>query len=305
MLNPDVIPSPHKARVLFDKAQNFVSAFLVEITAIRKQIGDDDKFASWCFNDLQIGVSAITRLADALDKVDAEIAKRALVGARAAEEAQLAAQRREREAAAAADRKRRDDEKAAAAAEKARKEQDAKKQERRDKGKKHRATDKGKEAKRKNNAGWKAKLAGEKKAALLDLAASINNGNIVPFPISATSATQEDLVKEIKQSEQLMHAGRDQWIIGAVRFAAALCEARRRYPAHLKFSNWLDENNIKLDSHDRAALLNLGLNPPAMAVLLADTDRTSFKHIWRDTEHKLTELNAAKQRRYGHVDKTP
>jgi hypothetical protein len=85
--------NPHRARVLWDKWQNFFSAFFTEIGNIRKEIGNDREFAKWCFNDLHIPVATIARVADVLARVDAEKTKHELAVVRAAERSQKGKER--------------------------------------------------------------------------------------------------------------------------------------------------------------------------------------------------------------------
>jgi hypothetical protein len=180
---------------------------------------------------------------------------------------------------AAAERKRKDEEKAAAAAEKARNEELEK--QRRD------AADKvarKQTSKRKNNAGWKQKQREELKASL----AKVTGTNIVPFRDPAlVEKSEPQLVKQIKAALTRRDQSRVDWIDASVELAGLLCEARARYPADQKFSHWLDEHEIVLSDHDRAALLKLGQNLEAMRVILDRTDSVSYQHIWRDVQKQI------------------
>jgi hypothetical protein len=87
-------PSPNKAFVLFTKMQNMGSAFFAELDIVRKSLGNDREFAKWCATDLGLPLSAITRMADVLQRVDAERTKHELASARAAERTQKAERRK-------------------------------------------------------------------------------------------------------------------------------------------------------------------------------------------------------------------
>jgi len=241
-------------------------------------MGDDRAFARWCFDDLHIPLGAITRITDVLAATDAAIAKADLAAARAAEQELKRKQRNEREAFAAAERKRKADEKAAAAAEKARQaelERQAMKEAKK------------KASKQKNNAGWKRKQREETKVALATLANAVSGNNIVPFTPTPIAKTEDELVIQIKTALARRDKSREEWIDASVDLAGLLCEARARYPAHQKFSDWLDKHDIEIKPDDRAALLNLGLDMRAMRIILQQTDRTSYRYIWNEAKLQI------------------
>jgi hypothetical protein len=283
-------PSPDTAFVLWNKMQNYAAAFLSEIAAVRTQLGDDRSFANWCFNDLHIPLATITRVTDVLQRVDAERNKRELAAARAAEEAQRAQTSAARKAALEADRQRRAEEKAAAAAEKARLAELDKQQ---------RALEKKKASKKKNNKGYREKQRRDQREAFAALAAATEapaGNTVVPFRNSPMAAkTEAELVREIKAAIKRRDASREQWIDASVELGGLLVEARSRYPADQKFSNWLKDNNIDLNPQDRAALLHLGLDMKAMRIILQQTDRTNYRRIWDDVKPQITGNPSAPQ----------
>jgi hypothetical protein len=73
------------------------SAFFAEIADVRKQIGDDAAFARWCWDELHLGLTVITRVSDVLTIVDAAKVKTELASARAAEQEQKRKERQQRE----------------------------------------------------------------------------------------------------------------------------------------------------------------------------------------------------------------
>jgi flagellar biosynthesis GTPase FlhF len=282
------LPNPDRAKVLWSKGQNFFSAFFAELQNVRKEIGNDAMFSKWCWDELHLGLMAITRVADVLSVVDAAKAKAELATTRAAEQEQKRKEREQREAFAAADRKRKEEEKAAAAAEKARNEELEKQRQK--------AADKHARkvaSKQKNNAGFKAKQRQDKKAALVKLAES-SGQNIVPFVAKPVEISEDDLVRQIKTAIANLEAAngeiaaaRSKWIDMSVVLAGLLVDARSRYPANLKFSEWLNQNDIKISVQDRAALLSLGLDMQAMRVILEQTERTSYRQIWEEVRLQI------------------
>jgi hypothetical protein len=276
-------PDPTRAGVLWTKGQNFFAAFFAEIGNVRQQIGNEALFARWCIDDLHIPISVITQVSDVLSRVDAAKAKAELASAKAAEQEQRRKEKEEREAMLAAERKRKDEEKAEAAAEKARK-AEIERQQKEAEEKKRRETKKN----RKKNKTWKEKERANLKQALAELAGTEKTQNVVVFQNPQTPQKSEDqLAGEIMDAWKRREISRAAWIDASVELAGLLCEARARYPAHQRFNGWLEQHNIPIDIHDRAALLKLGQNVKAMRVILQQTDRTSYRYIWQDTERRI------------------
>jgi cobalamin biosynthesis Mg chelatase CobN len=81
-----------RMRVLWTKGRNMFSAFFAEIETVRRQIGDDELFASWCFFQLHIDVATQSDMAVALKKDDTARVRRDLAAARQAEKDRLTAE---------------------------------------------------------------------------------------------------------------------------------------------------------------------------------------------------------------------
>jgi hypothetical protein len=283
------MPDANKAKVLWAKSQNMIQAFLREIEYARAEIGNDQEFSNWCYNELSLSVLTITRVADILNRVDAAKAKQDLANARAAEEAEKARQRRERLAIEEAERKQREEAKAAAAAEqaaqKAREQEQAKKERK-------------KTSKQKNNAGWKKKLRSERREALRNLAqaAAAGGGRDVVLkskndPDIDNRISEADIVKWIKAAIDRCEQSRKEWIEASVDLALLLCEARARFPANQKFANWLDHHKIDISVKDRAALLQLGVSDrKSLLIIFTQTDRTSYQYIWNDVQAQVAAI---------------
>lgn len=276
-------PDPNKARVLWTKGQNFFSAFFAELAELRKQIGDDAEFARWCLYDLHVPLVAINRVSEVLTVVDAAIVKANLASVRAAEAAEKRREREQREAYAAAERKRKEQQKAAEVAEKAR-QQELERQ----RLKAEATARRKKQEKKRNNKGYRQLENRKYNAALAQFAGT----NVVPFEDQkavkqVVEKTETQLAKLIKAAIVRAEKAMEDWVEAQVELAVLLCEARRRYPADQRFAQWLDENDIRLNTNDRAALLKLGQNPDAMRMILQRSHRRSVQLIWQDTKKQL------------------
>jgi hypothetical protein len=84
-------PNPDKLKVLWQKGRNYYASFFVELADARKQIGNDDEFASWCVTELHIGLERLIKTSNLLRKDDAAKVKQDLASAREAERQRKAA----------------------------------------------------------------------------------------------------------------------------------------------------------------------------------------------------------------------
>jgi hypothetical protein len=65
--------------------------------------------------------------------------------------------------------------------------------------------------------------------------------------------------------------------------AAALAEARGRFPADRQFSHWIVDVGLEDINHqDRAALINMAADLTTARRILEETKRLSWRHIWED-----------------------
>jgi hypothetical protein len=65
--------------------------------------------------------------------------------------------------------------------------------------------------------------------------------------------------------------------------AAALAEARARFPADQEFSIWIAQHELDyVGSHDRAALISMGNSLEVSREVLQETRRTSLRLIWSE-----------------------
>jgi hypothetical protein len=244
-------PNPDKLKVLWQKGRNYFSSFFVELGAVRKEVGNDKEFASWCIPDLRIGVDVLSNMSRVLKKADAEIVRRELSDARAAD-------RDTRRAKRLADRKAREEEKARIAIEKAQA-KEADKKTRKQKSDK----DRRKRKKQEQLEAYKASVR------------SNGNGNG-----AVVVKDDDELAARIKEAEARRHGARLEWIEASLDLAGLLYQARNRYKSDNEFGDWLDRYEINIGHTDRAALVNLGCNLQAMRKLLNETESTSYRRIW-------------------------
>jgi hypothetical protein len=80
-----------RMRVMWNKGRNMFSAFFTEIESVRRQIGNDELFATWCFFQLRIDVATQSDVAVALRRDDAARVRNDLAAAKQAEKDQRAA----------------------------------------------------------------------------------------------------------------------------------------------------------------------------------------------------------------------
>lgn len=263
-----------RLKVLWKKGQNFFASFFAEISNVRKAINNEATFIQWCSEDLGLPLITLTRISDVLTLADAARVKAELARAKAVEQQQRRRDREYQHLIAAQERKRKEDEKAAAAAAAARQLEQKKVA---DKLARKQAS------KRKNNAGWKAKQREEKRAAL----AKFRGANIALSVVKFSAITEDELATRIKTAiGKIANANTDR-IEWSIELAGLMVEARALYPAHQRFNQWLDKHNIQMDAHDRAALLNLGLDLQAMRTIMQQTNKTSFRHIWEDVKLQI------------------
>jgi hypothetical protein len=92
----DLVPADeiNRMRVSWKKGRQMFESFFTQLDAVRKQIGDDERFAHWTFDQLKIGVGRAREVAAILHKDDAKRVKEELRRAKDAEQAQRYAERK-------------------------------------------------------------------------------------------------------------------------------------------------------------------------------------------------------------------
>jgi hypothetical protein len=103
-------------------------------------------------------------------------------------------------------------------------------------------------------------------------------GDIVQLPTSL-----ENLAISIRAAFKRTEQGRAEWIEGTIELAAALAEARGRFPGNREFSHWVVDAGLEDINHqDRAALISMARDIPAARRMLEETKRTSWRVIWEE-----------------------
>jgi hypothetical protein len=249
-------PDPDKLRVLWQKGRNYFTSFFIELENIRREIGNDKEFASWCFMDFHVGLDALVGVSDVLKATDAKIIKRELATALELEKEERKAKREEEKAR-----------KAQAAAEKAQKQVQKKKEA-------------SHERKKERDRKYRKKKKEEVQALWVNSVPQ-GNGHDLEY------INDEMLITEIKKAMSNLGKSRQEWIEASIELASRLCQAKNKYPGKNEFGDWLRHHEIGLDEHDRIALLNLGKNLAAMRLALSKTKRNSYQLIWRDVKNEL------------------
>jgi hypothetical protein len=248
-------PNPDKLKVLWQKGRNYFSSFYVELGDARNEIRDDKKFASWCVTDLRIGLDTLTSVSKVLKKADADVVKRELANARDAD-------RTERRAKKAAERKEREEERARQAIEKAQKKEEMRRN-------------------RKQQAQKKYRKRKKDEQLALYAASAKPNGN-------AVTISDAGLDNFVVDAYSRRNASRQQWIDASIDLAIGLRQGRIKYPANPAFGEWLGQLGIDIAKDDQAALLNMATNLDAMRQILNQTERSSYRYIWKEAQIKLS-----------------
>jgi len=82
-----------RVKILWKKGSNMFQSFFTEVDTIRRQIGNDELFASWCFWQLHIDVATMKKMTAALRDADSERVKQDLAEAAKAERERVTAER--------------------------------------------------------------------------------------------------------------------------------------------------------------------------------------------------------------------
>jgi hypothetical protein len=97
----DLKDQAHRLRVLWKSGRDKYSSFYAVLGEVRKEIGDDRAFASWCVTDLRISVDTIANARNLLRKIDANKVKADLAAAKLAEREQKRAEQQQKRQARA------------------------------------------------------------------------------------------------------------------------------------------------------------------------------------------------------------
>jgi hypothetical protein len=101
--------------------------------------------------------------------------------------------------------------------------------------------------------------------------------------ISHPKVILDGLADRIRVAFVRTEQGRAEWIEGTLELAAALAEARARFPSDLAFSHWLVDNELEhIGKNDRGALINIAIHTEISRRLLQETQRFSWRLIWEE-----------------------
>jgi hypothetical protein len=97
--------------------------------------------------------------------------------------------------------------------------------------------------------------------------------NVIDMPTSMSV-----LAERIKAAYGRIEDGKKEWIDGTLELAAALDEARARFPSDTDFGVWLVQNELDwLGKDDRAALLGMANELDLTRIVLEETKRTCLR----------------------------
>ncbi len=88
---------------------------------------------------------------------------------------------------------------------------------------------------------------------------------------------------KIQTGLKRMKDGHNLWIAGTLELIKIFDDARKRLGSDQAFGKWLTDNGYgedRITRHDRSALLNMALNLNITYLALAQTHRSSWRHIW-------------------------
>jgi hypothetical protein len=259
----DLNDQANRLRALWKSGRDKYASFFTTLEEVRAEIGDN-ALQAWCAQSLQISLSTIAETRKVLIKVDADIVKRNLAAAVAAEKAET---RNAREAK----RKQREDEAHARNLAKEKRAQELEEEKLRTEEKKS-AVDQAK-TKRKTTKRRKHMAA--------------------EFTEELASANLNDLSERFKSAEAHCRHGINEWIEGSIAKAIILATARELLVADQDFGAWCDDL-INLGKTDRAALVSLGrLGESKLRELFKATDSRSYELIWRRYKPELRVLEGS------------
>jgi hypothetical protein len=99
--------------------------------------------------------------------------------------------------------------------------------------------------------------------------------------MSTDTKDLDALAERIRGAHLRAVTGRKEWVEATLELAAALAEARAKFPSDQKFSAWLREKKISdLDANARVALIKIGQNVEKARPALEATARRSRRMFW-------------------------
>jgi hypothetical protein len=91
------------------------------------------------------------------------------------------------------------------------------------------------------------------------------------------------LADDIRSAYARTQYGRAEWIEGTIELASLLADARRQFDANIAFAHWIVDAQLEDINHmDRAALIAMADNLDLARIILQETTRVSWRHIWAE-----------------------
>jgi flagellar biosynthesis GTPase FlhF len=266
-----------RMKVHWKRGLDHFQSFFTLLSEVREEVGNN-ALPGWCLNDLGIGFSRVTQIAKCLREDDRLRISQELAQSRAADRAQRAVRRQEQERQRQEERNRRQEEERQRQAERARLQREREDRER--------------EARREARRVRRNEYERNRRQRRRDDAATVMSmitpaSSSTATPNLPTGLSSSELARSIKAAIRRRDEGRSEWIEGSIELAGFLIQARESYRSDNQFGEWLRENDININSHDRAALVNLGSNLQAMRQVLERSVRSSYQLIWEDVRAQL------------------
>lgn len=271
----DLTSQAERLRVLWKSGRDKYVSFFAVLNEVRKEIGDE-ALPNWCFDNLRIGITTITKAKGLLIETDREIVKGDLAAANKAHHEQAAAARKAREE----ERRRKEleelehEKKIVALKTETTKEEI--------KRKKVEDTEKTRQRRRAN-----PRMFGPHANANAAKRRLINKLSDADFTELIKRYKKAD--EECRQAEQGLEEARHRWREASIAKALILLQLRKANPANQDFGEALAANGIKLNHQDRAALIGLAsIGENKMRLMLINSESYSYQIIWHNYKPSLT-----------------
>ncbi len=268
-----------RLRVLYDKGINMLASFISGVTSAQKQFHTDSDFAKWMVADVKIPVRLVLKATELLKDADKEREEQSL---RAAKEAD----RKNKEAEKQAEKDRKEAERIRAEEERYSREKlelDRKSELLRQK-EELAAREKKLETNAHKRINYDTnetdKAATQVRSARTKVAKTVSVEQAAEASLSELSKAIKARFKQKDSHEAAMKKYREQWVENAVALAVLVWTARQQFTADQEFGKWWDKEQFSGNSHDRAALVQMGrAGAPMLRGILEATDRVSFQLI--------------------------
>jgi hypothetical protein len=98
---------------------------------------------------------------------------------------------------------------------------------------------------------------------------------------TTTNNSLDEIGRRIDAAYERTQIGHQEWVDGTLELAQALAAGRASFPSNIDFGVWCVSNgHDQVNGHDRAALINMAADLPLARIVLEETKRASWQHIW-------------------------